>query len=68
MSTTRSATNQTCSSFRRMTSLTMGAQMAESPGRVLGPEIIQRLHRQVIEVPSMPGSRTVADCASTLRL
>ena len=35
--------------------------------RALGPDVIEQLHRQVIEVASVPGSRTDAAFASTPR-
>jgi hypothetical protein len=35
--------------------------------RALGPEVIEQLHRQVVEVAKVPGSRTVDDFASTPR-
>jgi transposase, IS5 family len=35
--------------------------------RALGPEVIQSLHRQVVESPSVPGSRIAVAFASTPR-
>ena len=35
--------------------------------RALGPEVIEQLHRQVVDVASVPGSRTGAAFASTPR-